>query len=62
MISESDLDAYVTRLIDNDSKEMLKLFAGGDKDGGKAESPEIVGVVGKRSRTDCVSGENVCKD
>jgi len=35
---------------------------GEDCDGREAEQAQVMGFVGKRSRTDCVSGKDVRKD
>ena len=60
MMSESELDAYVTRLIDSESKEMVELVGkGGAIHGRKAEQTEVMGVVAECGRTGCVSGENI---
>ena len=58
MFTEADLDAYVTKLIDNDSAEMLKLAERGGINGRKAEPSEVVGSVAVSGSSGCVSGKD----
>lgn len=56
---EEDLDAYITRLIDNDSKRMLEFNRGGvSNDGRETEQVKKLGTV-----AECVSACGVpCED
>lgn len=58
-LTSDELDAYVSELIDKDTKEMLKSIEGGGTNGRKTESPEELGFVGEHCGSGCVFGKNV---
>lgn len=61
MLSEAELEILTSDMIDNQQKEMIEL-ARGVFYGREAGQTEIMGALGERSRTDCISGQDVRKD
>ena len=61
MPEESEIEMLVEQLTDNFGHDIINGAKGGLQYG-KAEQAEIMGAMGKRSGSGCVSGEDIRKN